>query len=167
MPALAAFVTDEADRLVAVTPPAGAADARRGLAGPLAVAVVAEALGLGDTDPAGVLDWYAAIVVIRLRLAGRARAAGAAIGSPGRGWRGGGGSRGCGRRRCGPWATPIRVRGTPLRVRGRPLRARLEAQAAVRAVLRLPGLRLDPERPAAPRGLVFRKPPSLYLQWEI
>ena len=45
--------------------------------------------------------------------------------------------------------------------------ARLEAQAAVRAVLRLPGLRLDPERPAAPRGLVFRKPPSLQLQWEI
>ncbi len=29
---------------------------------PLAVAVVAEALGLGDTDPATVLDWYAAIV---------------------------------------------------------------------------------------------------------
>jgi cytochrome P450 len=45
--------------------------------------------------------------------------------------------------------------------------ARLEAQAAVRAVLRLPGLRLDPERPATPRGLVFRKPPSLHLQWEI
>jgi cytochrome P450 len=44
--------------------------------------------------------------------------------------------------------------------------ARLEAQAAVRAVLRLPGLRLDPDRPAAPRGLVFRKPPSLHLQWE-
>jgi cytochrome P450 len=44
--------------------------------------------------------------------------------------------------------------------------ARLEAQAAVRAVLRLPALRLDPERPAAPRGLVFRKPPSLYLQWD-
>jgi cytochrome P450 len=44
--------------------------------------------------------------------------------------------------------------------------ARLEAQAAVHAVLRLPGLRLDPERPAAPRGLVFRKPPSLHLLWD-
>ena len=39
--------------------------------------------------------------------------------------------------------------------------ARLEAQAAVRAALSLPGLRLDPDRPSAPRGLVFRKPPSL------
>jgi cytochrome P450 len=45
--------------------------------------------------------------------------------------------------------------------------ARLEAQAAVRAVLRLPGLRLDPEHPAAPRGLVFRKPPSLHLRWDL
>jgi cytochrome P450 len=59
---LAAFVTAEADRLVAVMRPAGAADARLSLAGPLAVAVVAEALGLGDADPATVLGWYAAIV---------------------------------------------------------------------------------------------------------
>jgi cytochrome P450 len=45
--------------------------------------------------------------------------------------------------------------------------ARLEAQAAVRAVLsRLPGLRLDPERPGAPRGLVFRKPAELHVRWE-
>jgi cytochrome P450 len=44
--------------------------------------------------------------------------------------------------------------------------ARLEAQAAVRVLLdRLPGLRLDPDQPAAPRGLVFRKPPALYLRW--
>ena len=50
---LAAFVTAEADRLVAAMRPAGAADVRRSLAGPLAVAVVAEALGLGDaTDVA-------------------------------------------------------------------------------------------------------------------
>jgi cytochrome P450 len=67
---LAAFVTHEADRLVAAMRPAGAADARRGLAGPLAVAVVAEALGLGDTDPATVLDWYAAIVGSVSALAG-------------------------------------------------------------------------------------------------
>jgi cytochrome P450 len=59
---LAAFVVAEADRLVAAMRPAGAGELRRGLAGPLAVAVVAEALGLGDADPATVLDWYAAIV---------------------------------------------------------------------------------------------------------
>jgi cytochrome P450 len=44
--------------------------------------------------------------------------------------------------------------------------ARLEAQVAVRAVLRLPGLRLDPDRPSACRALVFRKPPSLAAQWD-
>src|SRR5439155_4588798 len=59
---LAAFVVAEADRLVAAMRPDGAADLRLGLAGPLAVAVVAEALGLGDADPATVLGWYAAIV---------------------------------------------------------------------------------------------------------
>ena len=37
--------------------------------------------------------------------------------------------------------------------------ARLEARVALDAVLdRLPGIRLDPSRPAAVRGLVFRKP---------
>jgi cytochrome P450 len=44
--------------------------------------------------------------------------------------------------------------------------ARLEAQAAVHAVLRLPGLRLDPDHPSAPRGLVFRKPSALHVRWE-
>ena len=50
--------------------------------------------------------------------------------------------------------------------------ARLEAQAALSAALsRLPGLRLDPDRGAAnhgpaPRGLVFRKPPSLPVRWD-
>jgi cytochrome P450 len=44
--------------------------------------------------------------------------------------------------------------------------ARLEAHAAVAAVLeRLPGLRLDPARPSAVRGLVFRKPPALAVAW--
>ncbi|HYI37405.1 MAG TPA: cytochrome P450 [Thermoleophilaceae bacterium] len=44
--------------------------------------------------------------------------------------------------------------------------ARLEAHTAVRRVLeRLPGLALDPERSAAPRGLVFRKPPQLEVTW--
>jgi cytochrome P450 len=42
--------------------------------------------------------------------------------------------------------------------------ARLEAHTAVERVLdRLPGLRL--EEPAAPRGLVFRKPPALNAAW--
>ncbi|HEY2599947.1 MAG TPA: cytochrome P450 [Thermoleophilaceae bacterium] len=44
--------------------------------------------------------------------------------------------------------------------------ARLEAQIAVAGLLdRLPGLRLDPQRPAMPRGLVFRKPPELHVLW--
>jgi cytochrome P450 len=44
--------------------------------------------------------------------------------------------------------------------------ARLEAHTAVGLVLdRLPGLRLDPARPAAARGLVFRKPPELHVLW--
>jgi hypothetical protein len=44
--------------------------------------------------------------------------------------------------------------------------ARLEAHTAVaRLVRRLPGLRLDPAHPAAPRGLVFRKPRYLHVIW--
>jgi cytochrome P450 len=44
--------------------------------------------------------------------------------------------------------------------------ARLEAQTAIDRLLdRLPRLRLDPARPAAPRGLVFRKPPELHVLW--
>jgi cytochrome P450 len=45
--------------------------------------------------------------------------------------------------------------------------ARAETLAALRALLPLPGLRLDrTERPAAPRGLVFRKPPTLPVLWD-
>ena len=44
--------------------------------------------------------------------------------------------------------------------------ARLEAHTAVdRLLRRLPALRLDPDRPVAARGLVFRKPPELHLLW--
>jgi cytochrome P450 len=44
--------------------------------------------------------------------------------------------------------------------------ARLEAHTAVERLLsRLPALRLDPARPTAPRGLVFRKPPELHVLW--
>jgi cytochrome P450 len=63
---LAAFAEEEAGRLVAglAASPAGAsgAELRRGLAGPLAVAVMAEVLGLRDVDPATLLSWYDAIV---------------------------------------------------------------------------------------------------------
>ncbi len=46
--------------------------------------------------------------------------------------------------------------------------ARLEARAALGAVLeRLPGLALDPSRPAAIRGLVFRKPQRLDVVWTV
>jgi cytochrome P450 len=44
--------------------------------------------------------------------------------------------------------------------------ARLETLTAVRAALRLPGLRLDPDRPSAIRGLVFRKPATLWVRWD-
>jgi cytochrome P450 len=44
--------------------------------------------------------------------------------------------------------------------------ARLEARIALATLLDgLPGLRLDPGHPAAPRGLVFRKPPALHVLW--
>jgi cytochrome P450 len=58
---LTAFVEAEAARLVAALPPDGA-ELRRGLAGPLAVAVVARSLGLDGAEPATVLRWYDAIV---------------------------------------------------------------------------------------------------------
>ena len=45
--------------------------------------------------------------------------------------------------------------------------ARLEAQTALGRLLeRLPRLRLDPARPTAPRGLVFRKPPTVDVLWD-
>ena len=44
--------------------------------------------------------------------------------------------------------------------------ARIETRAAVLGIARaLPGLRADPERPSAPRGLVFRKPPAIWAHW--
>lgn len=45
--------------------------------------------------------------------------------------------------------------------------ARLEAVTALAAVLRrLRDVRLDPGRPSAPRGLVFRKPDTLWARWD-
>jgi cytochrome P450 len=44
--------------------------------------------------------------------------------------------------------------------------ARLETRIALQCLLeRLPALRLDPDRPASPHGLVFRKPPTLHVLW--
>jgi cytochrome P450 len=59
---LAVFVTGEADRLAGAMRPAGRGDLSRSLAAPLAVAVVARALGLGQVDPGLILAWYDAIV---------------------------------------------------------------------------------------------------------
>jgi cytochrome P450 len=83
---LDAFTQAEAARLVAAMASAGRAELRRALAGPLAVAVVAEVLGLGDTDPVLILSWYDAIVGAVSDLAGqqgsvRDAAAGAARGA--------------------------------------------------------------------------------------
>jgi cytochrome P450 len=299
---LAGYVEAEAGRLVAALRPRGAADLRPGLAGPLAVGAVAEALGLGQTDPATVLQWYGAIVAAVSALAG---APGPAT-TPGPAGPGGqdvsasgaqafrmldaslraviaaGDGRsslladavGDGTGLSGdeavsnaavlmfggiettegmisnvilhllshpaqlaqvtadpglvPGAVEESLRLEPaaavvdryatrdLRIGAASVRrgdlvtvslagagrdpavftdpdgfdvrrpnaklhlafahgphfclgahlARLEAQAAVHAVLRLPGLRLDPDHPSAPRGLVFRKPPALHVQWD-
>jgi cytochrome P450 len=58
----AGFVEAETDRLISAFQPDGGADLRRQFAGPLAVAVVTEALGLRDVNAETVLSWYAAIV---------------------------------------------------------------------------------------------------------
>ena len=55
-------VTAETDRLIDAVAPAGAAELRRELAGPLATAAVMHALGLEDASTAQVLGWYDAIV---------------------------------------------------------------------------------------------------------
>jgi cytochrome P450 len=59
---LAAFTRAETGRLVSAIAPHGAAELRRAVAGPLAVAVMAQVLGLGQVDPAQVLAWYDGIV---------------------------------------------------------------------------------------------------------
>ncbi len=59
---LAAFTRAETGRLVSAIEPLGAAELRRAVAGPLAAAVMAEVLGLGQVDPAAILTWYDGIV---------------------------------------------------------------------------------------------------------
>ncbi len=58
----AVVVQELARQLVAELAPRGEAELRRELAGPLAVAVVARALGLEHLDPANLLAWYDQIV---------------------------------------------------------------------------------------------------------
>ena len=59
---LAAFTRAETGRLVSAIEPHGAAELRRAVAGPLAVTVMAEVLGLGQADPGTILTWYDGIV---------------------------------------------------------------------------------------------------------
>jgi cytochrome P450 len=73
---LEAFVTAAAGRLVGAVQPAGRAELRRSLAGPLAVTVVAEMLGLDQAQPAAVLSWYDAIVAAVSALAADSGSAG-------------------------------------------------------------------------------------------
>jgi cytochrome P450 len=55
-------VARETERLIDAIEPAGGAELRRSLAGPLAVAVVTAALGFDDADTGAVLGWYDRIV---------------------------------------------------------------------------------------------------------
>ncbi len=80
---LAAFTWTEAGRLVSVIEPGGAAELRRAVAGPLAVAVMAEALGLGRADPVQVLAWYDGIVAAVQAEAATAEARAPAVGTAG------------------------------------------------------------------------------------
>jgi cytochrome P450 len=88
---LASFTRGEASRLVAVIAPRGEAELRRAVAGPLAASVMAQALGLGRTDPARILAWYGGIVAavqdeaaVRDKTGGAATARGEAAGAAGR-----------------------------------------------------------------------------------
>lgn len=56
------YVQSEASQLFDAVRDDGIVELRRQVAGPLAVAVIARALGLGSTDAAAVLSWYDAIV---------------------------------------------------------------------------------------------------------
>jgi len=58
----ALLVLEETERLIDAMAPAGEAELRRALAGPLAVAVVTRALGIQDADAGAVLGWYEQIV---------------------------------------------------------------------------------------------------------
>jgi cytochrome P450 len=71
---LAGFIQRETDRLVRAIEPRGEAELRRAVAGPLAAAVMAQALGLPGTDPVTILTWYDEIVAATATQAGDASA---------------------------------------------------------------------------------------------
>jgi len=78
---LGSFTRAEAGRLVSAIRPLGEAELRRAVAGPLAVAVMAQTLGLGQADPAQVLAWYDGIVAaVQAAAAAQARGAAQAAG---------------------------------------------------------------------------------------
>ncbi len=79
---LASFTRSETGRLVSAVEPRGAAELRRAVAGPLAVAVMAEVLGLGPADPARVLA--ACDGIVAAVQAEAATAQGGGPGGPGR-----------------------------------------------------------------------------------
>src|SRR5919106_799550 len=56
------LVTQETERLIDAIEPAGRAELRRSLTGPLAVAIITNALGFKDADARAVLGWYERIV---------------------------------------------------------------------------------------------------------
>ena len=56
------LVAVETDLLIDAIEPAGRAELRRSVAGPLAVAIVAHSLGLAGADRPAILGWYDAIV---------------------------------------------------------------------------------------------------------
>lgn len=58
----AALVAKSTERLIDILLPEGSAELRADFAGPLALSVVADALGLTGVDPAEVRSWYAALV---------------------------------------------------------------------------------------------------------
>ena len=70
MSRFAESVEREARRLVTGLAPAGTAEIRRDLAGPLAVKVVADALDLVDSEPREILGWYDEIVAAVDRVSG-------------------------------------------------------------------------------------------------
>ena len=81
---LDSFTRAEAGRLVTAIQPRGEAELRRAVAGPLAVTVMAEALGLGYTDPAQILAWYDGIVAaVQAEAAGPGAAAGPGVAAAG------------------------------------------------------------------------------------
>jgi len=80
---LAAFTRAETARLVSAIEPRGTAELRRAVAGPLAVTVMAETLGLGRTDPARILAWYDGIVAAVQAEAAKAERGAAGLGPGG------------------------------------------------------------------------------------